>query len=126
MLSLVVDDDEAVRSFIQSILHSENFETLEAEDGSRAFEMVRMLSGNVDLIVTDIQMPGCDGITFARAVRAAYPFVPIILVSGYGDPDGDFEFIEKPFSWAMLARVVRRVMANAALTAERRRPGRVA
>jgi len=115
MLSLVVDDDEAIRSYIQSILHSENFETLEAEDGGQALEIVRMLDGGVDLIVSDIQMPGGDGITFAKAVRASYPFVPVILVSGSAEADPDFEFVEKPFSWAIMARVIRRVVARSVL-----------
>jgi CheY-like chemotaxis protein len=114
MLSLVVDDEPAIRSYIQSILHSENFETLEAEGGEQALEIIRRLDGGVDLVVTDIQMPGGGGIQFARAVRAAYPFVPVILVSGYAEPDPDFDFVEKPFSWAMMVRVVRRVTARAA------------
>src|SRR4051812_13975810 len=114
MLSLVVDDDGAIRSYIQTILHSEQFDTLEAEDGEQALETVRMLDGGVDLIITDIRMPVRDGISFARAVRAAYPFVPVILVSGSGGPEADFEFVEKPFSWALLSRVIRRVVAKAA------------
>jgi CheY-like chemotaxis protein len=114
MLSLVVDDDPAIRMYITSILHSENFETLEAADGKQALEMVLMLDGGVDLIVTDIQMPGGDGISLARAVRASYPSVAVILVTGYGEPDANFDLVEKPFSWATMLRVVRRVMAKAA------------
>ena len=114
MLALVVDDDSAVRTYITSILDSENFETLEAADGNRALELVRVLDGDVDLMVTDIQMPGGDGISLARAVRASYPSVSIILVSGCAEPDDRFEFVEKPFSWAAMVRVVRRVMAQAA------------
>jgi CheY-like chemotaxis protein len=114
MLSLVVDDDSAIRTYIQSILHSENFETLEAQDGKHALEMVQMLDGSVDLIVTDIQMAGGDGISLARAVRSSYPSISIILVSGYCKPDLNFDLIEKPFSWATMVSVVRRVMARAA------------
>ena len=114
LLALVVDDDSTVRTYITSILHSESFETLEAADGKHALEMVLMLGGEVDLIVTDLQMPGGDGISLARAVRASYPSVSIILVSGCAEPDGSFEFVEKPFSWATMVRVVRRVMAKAA------------
>jgi two-component system cell cycle sensor histidine kinase/response regulator CckA len=114
MLALVVDDDDAIRSFIQNILHSENFETLEAEDGLQALEIVRMLDGAVDLIVTDVHMPGGDGLAFARAVRDTYRFVPIVLVSGHERPDTDFEFVQKPFTWKMLARVIRRLLPRAA------------
>ena len=73
-----------------------------------------MLDGEVDLIVTDIQMPGGGGIALARAVRKAYPSVPIILVSGHGDPDTEFEFIAKPFSWTVMSRAIRRVVCRAA------------
>ena len=114
MLALVVDDDDAVRAFIQTILHSENFETLEAEDGRQALEIVQMLDGAVDLIVTDVHMPGGDGLEFAHAVRAAHRFVPIILVSGRERPDTDFEYIQKPFTWATMVRVVRRLLPRAA------------
>jgi DNA-binding response OmpR family regulator len=114
MLALVVDDDDAVRSFIQTILHSENFETLEAEDGRQALEIVQMLDGAVDLIVTDVHMPGGDGLVFARAVRAEYSFVPVLLVSGRERPDTDFEYIQKPFTWATMVRVVRRLLPRAA------------
>jgi two-component system, cell cycle sensor histidine kinase and response regulator CckA len=114
MLSLVVDDDSAIRTYIRSILHAESFETLEAADGKNALKIVLMLDGGVDLIITDIHMPGGDGISLARAVRASYPSVAIILVSGYGEPDAIFDLVEKSFSWATMVRAVRRVMARAA------------
>ena len=114
MLCLIVDDDPAVRSFIQTILYAENFETLEAEDGEQALKIVHMLDGAVDLIITDVRMPGGDGITFARAVKAAYPFVPVIMVSAQENGDPGFEFVEKPFSWATMVRVIRGVMPRAA------------
>ena len=114
MLSLVVDDDSALRTYIASILHSESFETMKAANGKHALEIVQMLDGGVDLIVTDIQMPGGDGISLARAVRGAYPSVAIILVSGRAEAYAGFDFVEKPFSWATMSRAVRRVMAKAA------------
>ncbi len=114
MLCLVVDDDESVRLYIQTILQAEDFETLEAEDGLQALEIVRMLDGGVDLIVTDIQMPAGSGLTFARAVRVCYPFIAIILMSSGAVPDGGFEFVQKPFSWAVLSRAIGRVIPRAA------------
>jgi two-component system, cell cycle response regulator CpdR len=117
MVTLVVDDDPAIRSYVQSILRAEGFETLEAEDGAQALEVVRMLDGSIELIVTDIQMPGSDGITLANAVRAAFPSVAILLMSGYPRADADFPFLEKPFSWAVMRNVVRQVL---------NRPARVA
>jgi CheY-like chemotaxis protein len=114
VLSLVVDDDRAIRSYIQAILHAENFETVEAGDGAQALTILRKLEGHVDLIISDIQMPVVDGISFARAVRASYPCVPVILVSGRIDPNVEFEFVEKPFSRAIMVSAIHRVARRAA------------
>jgi YesN/AraC family two-component response regulator len=117
MLSLVVDDDPTIRAYVQSILHSESFETLEAEDGARGLEVVRMLDGCVDLIITDIHMPGGDGVSMANAVRIAFPAVAILLMSGYPRPEADFPYIEKPFSWAAMKNMVHQVIKKPARVA---------
>ena len=108
MLSLVVDDDVDIRAYIKEILQREGFETLEAEGGDAALEIVEMLNGCLDLIVTDIQMPEGDGLSFANAVREVFPSVPIIVVSARTQPDTVFEFIEKPFGFTTLMRAVRK------------------
>jgi CheY-like chemotaxis protein len=110
MLSLVVDDDPLVRTFVTSILHRQHFETLEADGGNRAFQIVQSLSGQIDLIISDIRMPEGDGLTFAEAVKKAFPSVPIILVSGDTKPDSTFVFIEKPFASTTLAAAVNRLV----------------
>src|ERR1700675_4545169 len=69
MLSLVVDDDPDIRAYIKQILKRDGFETLEAGGGNAALEIVKLLDGCLDLIVTDIQMPEGDGLSFANAVR---------------------------------------------------------
>jgi CheY-like chemotaxis protein len=97
-ISLVVDDDADVRKFISATLQREDFQTVEAEDGAQALRIVRELGEDVALIVSDIQMPNGDGLTFARAVNKAYPAVPIILVSGCSEPSAEFDyFLRKPF-----------------------------
>ena len=117
MLSLVVDDDPYIRAYIKMILEREGFETVEAEGGNSALQIVEMLCGCVDLIVTDIQMPNGDGLTFANAARKTFRPVPTILVSGRPKPDTAFEFIEKLFASAALARMVRKLVAPTAKTA---------
>ena len=114
MLSLVVDDDPLVRTFVTSILHRQHFETLEADGGNRAFQIVQSLSGQIDLIISDIRMPEGDGLTFAEAVKKAFPSVPIILVSGDTKPDSTFVFIEKPFASTTLATAVNRLVPSIA------------
>ena len=113
-ISLVVDDDPSIRMFMAAVLQQEQFDTLQAEDGIEALEMLRTIDGSIDLIVSDIQMPRGDGLSFARAVRALFPSIPIILVSGYVRPEDAFEFIEKPFSAAELASTVRKVVCEQA------------
>jgi DNA-binding NtrC family response regulator len=108
-ISLVVDDDSSIRAFVKAILQREEFETLEADGGNPALELMRTLGDSVDLIVTDIQMPKGDGLTFATATRKLSPSAVIILISGYFCPDDRFEFVQKPFTWEMMANVVRRL-----------------
>jgi CheY-like chemotaxis protein len=65
--------------------------------------LVENLGDALDLIVSDVQMPGGDGLTFACAVRELFPTLPIVLISGRGEPElqerlsAPFEFVRKPF-----------------------------
>jgi CheY-like chemotaxis protein len=70
------------------------------------------LHGEVDLIVSNIQMPNRDGTSFARAVKNAHPVVPIILISGRAKPDAAFQFVENSFSPAALVKAVQDVLAR--------------
>src|ERR1700678_4451541 len=107
-VSLVVDDEPSVRRYMSTILQREQFRTLEAEDGAHALQIVRELGGGVDLIVSDIQMPNGDGLSFAHLIKQSFPAVPVILVSGNTLPEAgsDFEFVKKPFAPASLMIVV--------------------
>ena len=112
--SLVVDDDPSVRKFIKAVLQNNGFQISEAENGVQALELLRKLSGAVDLLVSDIKMPLMDGIALACSVRNEFPAIPIILVSGYTAaghaPCADYEFLQKPFFPATLLAVVNRVL----------------
>ena len=114
-LCLVVDDDASIRAYITTVLQrGDHFETLQADSGRRALEIVKKLGAAVTLIVSDVQMPGGDGVSFAHAVRELLADVPIILVSAAAQPRDalGYEFIEKPFAPAELLQVVRRVMVQ--------------
>ncbi|MBZ5624426.1 MAG: response regulator [Acidobacteriia bacterium] len=115
-VSLVVDDEPSVRRYISTILHREDFRTLEAEDGAHALQIVQELDGGVDLIVSDIQMPNGDGLSLAHAVNKSFPAVPVILVSGNAKPDIGFEFVQKPFLPATLMSAVRKLFARRVTT----------
>ena len=114
---LVVDDEASVRQFITTVLRSDGFQTLEAENGVQALELLRKLDGAVDLLVSDIQMPNMDGITLACSVRAQFPAIPLILVSGYADAERNslssgVHFVQKPFVKATLLDAVKNVVSK--------------
>jgi two-component system cell cycle sensor histidine kinase/response regulator CckA len=100
---LIVDDESSVRAYVKSILEREHFRTFEAPDGLRGLRMVENLGDALDVIVGDVQMPGGDGMTFVCAARELFPALPIVLISGYPEPERHkrlstpFEFIQKPF-----------------------------
>jgi two-component system, cell cycle sensor histidine kinase and response regulator CckA len=97
---------------------------LEAENPGRALRIVQRLGGRLDLIITDIKMPGeMDGLDLAFSIRNSFPNLPVILISGGADESlrdslksEAFPFVQKPFSPETLLRAVR-----TALIVERRR-----
>ena len=121
--TLVVDDEAVVRRLIMAVLRSDGFRTIEAKNGVQALELLRKLCGAVEVLVSDIKMPIMDGIALACSVRAEFPAIPIILVSGYADvvrakhPELNFEFVQKPFLPATLLSVVKAVMMPKTKTA---------
>ena len=111
---LVVEDDEQMRRIARRILASAGYTVLEAAD---AAEALRLLAGGgqpVGLMLTDMAMPGMDGVELSLAVLAKYPGVKIICMSGYLEKEDEFrdklgdraEFIEKPFNPLALVRKV--------------------
>lgn len=115
-ISLVVDDEPAVRKFISAILQREHFQTVEAGDGAHGLRIVQELGDEVALIVSDIHMPNGGGVAFAQAVKAEFPAMPIILVSGQAEPHPEFGFVRKPFLPSTLLSAVREVVGDSLRT----------
>ncbi len=116
-LALIVDDDANLRQFMRVVLERDGFQVLEAEGGTPALSLVQTLYGELDVIVTDIQMPDGDGVTFASEVRRRFPRIPILLVSGRPYMDVGFSYLEKPFSSVTLSAWVRRLLGPQAKSA---------
>ncbi len=76
---LIVDDSPMVRNFHSYILREAGFEVRTAADGAEALEV--FVQDNFDLVITDINMPRMDGLTFIRRIREIDPHVPIIIIS---------------------------------------------
>lgn len=78
---LVAEDDEAVRTFVTRALEQRGFEVTAVADGLQALEALR--ENAFDLLVTDIVMPGLDGIGLALKVTRDHPDLPVLLMTGY-------------------------------------------
>ena len=129
--TLVIDDNQAVRTFVERVLRDAGYETTTAKDGVSARELV-MNTGAPDLVITDQSMPRMSGQAFSRWVRERYPDVKVLYLSGYADPAfGDREaleanegYLEKPCTVRGLLQAVslllyRRVEPRATLRTSR-------
>lgn len=77
----VIDDDQAIRTTIKLLLEREGHEVVLAEDGRKGIEQFR--TGQFDLLIVDIFMPGMDGLETIRNIHQIRPDIPIIVISGY-------------------------------------------
>ncbi|MCH7832771.1 MAG: response regulator, partial [Proteobacteria bacterium] len=117
---LLVEDEDAVRMFGARALRNKGYNVLEAENGEGALDVINATDENIDLIISDVVMPGMDGHTLVQLVRHELPDVKVILMSGYAedvfrdeiDRDPTIEFLAKPFSLRGLASKVKEVMAG--------------
>lgn len=114
---LVVEDDEATRELIVSMLASAGYDRLEA--GSARDALALLESGEpVDLILSNLMMPGLNGDELLKLVKAKYPDIPFILETGVSDvsvritamQDGAYDFLLKPFDRDQLVAIVRRAL----------------
>lgn len=122
-ICLVVDDEPAIRAYLRAILEREQIHCLEAESAVQALRIVESFEGRLDLIVTDIKMPGeMDGIDLAHSIGASYPAITVILISGYADERSMkkaasvFKLIRKPFAVDSVLDIVRQSMDSKAET----------
>ena len=79
---LLTDDDEAVRKSVVQYLAARGHALKTASDGAQALKLMK--ESPPDLVISDIQMPGMDGIDFLKAIRERFPDLPVILMTGSG------------------------------------------
>jgi CheY-like chemotaxis protein len=79
---LVVDDQESMRSMLTDLLDMMGHETCTASGGAEALE--RLGAGQIDLVITDLNMPEMDGMELTKRIKTASPQLPVIVITGYG------------------------------------------
>jgi PAS domain S-box-containing protein len=111
---LVVEDERPVRSTVRRLLERHGYKVLEASNGQDALALVAARSTEINLVLSDMVMPGMGGTELAGRVRTLCPKLPVLLMTGYteeaitrtGDRPLDEQVIEKPFTvHTMLAKV---------------------
>lgn len=115
---LLVDDEENARTALAKILSREEYEVLSAGNGFEALELLK--NTQVDLIITDINMPEMNGMSFLREINQLYPGSNVIMVTAYGEVEsyieamnlGAFEYINKPVRINELKKIISKVFRD--------------
>ncbi|HEX9215650.1 MAG TPA: response regulator [Gemmatimonadales bacterium] len=118
---LVIDDQEPIRRIVRRALENERHEVLDASDGELGMQLLERET--VDIVITDIFMPGQDGIVTLREIRKKFPSLNVIVMSG-GDSTGMLDLrkdaellgavksLQKPFTAREIVDVVRSVLGS--------------
>ncbi|HEX3674735.1 MAG TPA: ATP-binding protein [Rhizomicrobium sp.] len=117
---LLVEDEDAVRSFAARALKLRGYQVFEASGGEEALEIVRRNETKIHLLITDVMMPNMDGPTLVRAVKRLRPDIAVIFMSGYAEETfrkndekaEDLHFLPKPFGLKQLAAKVKDVLSQ--------------
>jgi two-component system, cell cycle response regulator CpdR len=82
---LIADDEDAMRTLVARAIAMDGHDTVTAQDGAEALEVLAREDGAFDLLLTDVQMPVMDGIALALAVTRDFPQLTILLMTGFAD-----------------------------------------
>jgi signal transduction histidine kinase/ActR/RegA family two-component response regulator len=116
---LLVEDNDELRSATQGVLEALGYLVATAANGEEALAALEKRGGRIDLVICDVVMPGMSGPEVVERLRARSPGMRVIFISGYTDNvvvrhgilEGEYEFLEKPFSADRLAAKIRSVLA---------------
>ena len=118
---LLVDDDPDVLEVIGETLSTFGYKVIPSPDAETALFIIKNRA-DIDLVITDLRMPGMDGIELYAKLRKELPSVPVIILTAYGSVEtylqslsqGVFEYLNKPFQLEELNHVVKSVLQRAA------------
>ncbi len=120
---LLVEDEELVRELAARILEAAGYRVWAAASGAEALELHARLPAPVDVVLTDLVMPGLDGRELGRRLRTAHPGMPLVFMSGYADEaapvdsewGADAAFLQKPFAARALIGAVEQAVRRVAV-----------
>ena len=115
---LLVEDEAPVRRFASRALENKGYTVLQAASAEEALELIDTHEGTIDLVITDVVMPGMDGPSLVSQAMKSRPSMKVIFISGYAeevfesnlDPGLEYSFLPKPFSLKALAGRVKEVL----------------
>jgi len=127
---MIVDDEEAIRKLLKARFEREGLTVVTANDASEA-SVILAQNRNITLIVSDVKMPGKDGLTFTREVKEQHKGIKVIVMTGHGEKStaiqalriGASDYLEKPFDMEEMTHAVKRAMKESSL--ERAQEARV-
>jgi len=122
---LVVDDEAAMRDLLRIVLEKEGHEVLTANDGVTGLSLAT--SRDPDLVISDIKMPGLDGVGLLAGLRQQGRGMPVIMITAYADSEsaiqamkqGAYDYLTKPFKMDEIKLVIRRALEEATRRAEK-------
>ena len=111
---LVVDDEEKMRLAVMEALRRRGYSVIGADSAEAALGL--LLSGNWSLVISDMKMPGMDGMGLLKAIKKASPHIPVLMITAFGTiekaveavKEGAMDFILKPFSLEALEGSLKR------------------
>lgn len=123
---LVIDDEKNIRTGLQDALELDGYEVLLASDGKEGLEMA--FTNEIDLVITDLRMPGVSGEEVLRRVTTETPGIPVIVLTGHGTVEnaveamraGAYDFLTKPLNLDRLSLLVKRALQNRELVIQHR------
>jgi nitrogen regulation protein NR(I) len=126
---LVADDELNMRRVLEAMLRREGYEVITAANGVEAMGGMAT-KGGVHTVITDLKMPGLDGMGLLKRLSAEYPDVPVVMITAHGSVEsaveavklGAFDYLEKPFEQEQIRQVVAKALNTYALARRDARP----
>ena len=119
---LIIDDEKNIREGLAANFEMDGYNVKTAGDGAEGLSFIE--KGDIDLVITDLRMPGVSGEEVLKRVTAETPGIPVIILTGHGSIDsavdamrhGAYDFLTKPLNLDQLGMIVKRALQNRELS----------